>query len=117
MLSNSRKKRSDRVRFKIKKSNKNSMRLRLSIFKSSKHLYIQVIDDEKGITICNASSIKFDKNKNSCNLAKAKILGAEIAKVAKEKGISKIYLDRGSNIYHGIIKTIADEARSSGLNF
>jgi large subunit ribosomal protein L18 len=115
MLSNSRKKRSDRVRFKIKKSNKNSMRL--SIFKSSKHLYIQVIDDEKGITICNASSIKFDKNKNSCNLAIAKILGAEIAKVAKEKGISKIYLDRGSNIYHGIIKTIADEARSSGLNF
>ena len=51
------------------------------------------------------------------NIENAKILGAEIAKAAKEKGITNIYLDRGPNIYHGIIKNIADEARSNGLSF
>ena len=115
MLSNSKNKRSNRVRYKIKKNNKGSVRL--SIYKSSKHLYAQVIDDEKGITLCSTSSLKSDSKKNSCNIESAKILGAEISKKAKEKGITKVYFDRGPNIYHGIIKTIADEARSSGLEF
>ena len=115
MLSSSRKKRSNRVRFKAKKNSKDS--LRLSIYKSSKHLYAQIIDDQKGITLCSASSLKSDNKKNSCNMENAKLLAVEIVKMAKESGVSKIYLDRGSNIYHGIIKAFADEARSSGLSF
>ena len=61
--------------------------------------------------------LNLNKKKNSCNIANAKIIGEEIGKIAKEKGVSKLYLDRGPNIYHGIIKTIADSARSTGLKF
>ena len=115
MLNANKKKRSDRVRFKVKKNNKGS--LRLSFYKSSKNLYAQIIDDEKGITLCSASSLKSGKKNNTCNVENAKLLAIEISKIAKEKGITKIYLDRGPNIYHGIIKAFADEARSSGMNF
>ena len=108
-------KRSKRNRFKLKKFNKSGVRL--SVFKSSKHLYAQIIDDEKGTTICSASTINMPKNKNACNINNAKQIGEQIGKAAVEKGISKLYLDRGPNIYHGIIKTIADSARSSGLKF
>ena len=100
-------KRSNRIRYKLKKNNKGLPRL--SVFKSSKCLYVQIIDDNQGKTICSASSVKSAKQKNACNIENAKILGAEIAKAAKEKGIT--------NIYHGIIKNIADEARSNGLSF
>ncbi len=115
MLNLNKKKRSDRVRHKAKKNNKGS--LRLSFYKSSKNLYAQIIDDEKGITLCSASSLKSNKKNNSCNIENAKQLAVEISKIAKEQGISKIYLDRGPNIYHGIIKAFADEARSSGMSF
>ena len=115
MLNINKKKRSDRVRFKAKRNNKDC--LRLSFYKSSKNLYAQIIDDEKGITLCSASSLKSGKKNNSCNVANAKLLATEISKTAKEKGISKIYLDRGPNMYHGIIKAFADEARSSGMIF
>ena len=115
MLNANKQKRSDRVRFKVKKNNKGS--LRLSFYKSSKNLYAQIIDDEKGITLCSASSLKSGKKNNACNVESAKLLAVEISKAAKEKGITKIYLDRGPNIYHGIIKAFADEARSSGINF
>ena len=115
MLNINKKKRSDRVRYRAKKISKGSMRL--SFYKSSKNLYAQIIDDEKGVTLCSASSLKFGKKKNACNIQSAKLLGLEIAKIAKEKGISKIYLDRGPNMYHGIIKAFADEVRSSGMIF
>ena len=115
MLNASKKKSSDRVRFRAKKNSKGS--LRLSFYKSSKNLYAQIIDDEKGITVGSASSLKLGKKNISCNIENAKLLAAAISKIAKEKGISKIYLDRGPNIYHGIIKAFADEARSSGMNF
>ena len=81
------------------------------------NLYAQIIDDQKGVTLCSASSLKSGNKNNSCNIENAKILAVEISKVAKEKGISKLYLDRGPNIYHGIIKAFADEARSSGIKF
>ena len=79
-------------------------------------LYAQIIDDNKGITICSASTLKSEKNKNSCNVANAKILGSELAKSAAEKGVKDVYLDRGSNLYHGIVKTVTDEVRSGGIN-
>ena len=115
MLSHNKKKRSERVRYKAKKNNKGS--LRLSFYKSSKNLYAQIIDDEKGVTLCSASTLKSGEKNNTCNVDNAKLLATEISKIAKEKGISKIYLDRGPNIYHGIIKAFADEVRSSGMNF
>ena len=115
MLNENKKKRSDRVRYRAKKNSKDS--LRLSIYKSSKNLYAQIIDDQKGVTLCSASSLKSGNKNNTCNIENAKILAVEISKVAKEKGISKLYLDRGPNIYHGIIKAFADEARSSGIKF
>jgi len=115
MLNTNRKKRSNRVRYRVKKNATGT--LRLSFYKSSKNLYAQIIDDEKGVTLCSASSLKSGKKNNTCNIESAKLLAVEISKIAKEKGISKIYLDRGPNMYHGIIKAFADEARSSGMNF
>lgn len=115
MYSTGKYKRSQRNRFRLKKYNKSG--LRLSVFKSSKHLYAQVIDDDKGVTVCSVSTLKMEKNKNICNMINAKLIGEQIGKAAVEKGVSKIYLDRGPNIYHGIIKTIADSARSTGLKF
>ena len=115
MLSEGKEKRSRRNRYRLKKANKSG--LRLSVFKSSKHLYAQVIDDDKGVTLCSASTVKMPKNKNSCNIVNAKLIGEQIGKVAIDKGVSKLYLDRGPNIYHGIVKTIADTVRSAGLKF
>ena len=115
MLTLSKQKRTNRVRFSLKQKNKELMRL--SVYKSSRHIYVQLINDIEGKIVCSASSLKTEKNKNSCNVENAKLLGAEIAKKAIEKGIKNIYLDRGPNMYHGIVKTIADEARLNGLNF
>ena len=85
-MSNSQKqKRSNRVRYSLKKRNKD--RLRLSVFKSSKNLYVQVIDDNESKTICSASSLATSKKKNGCNIESAKTLGATIAKLAKENNI------------------------------
>tara|TARA_Y100000817_G_C16812162_1_gene524761 strand:+ start:652 stop:999 length:348 start_codon:yes stop_codon:yes gene_type:complete len=114
MLSLKKQKRSKRVRFKLKKYNKNSMRL--TVYKSSKYLYAQIIDDKNSVTICSASSLKSEKNKNACNIETAKRIGSEIAKLAKEKGVKHLYLDRGPNLYHGIIRSITDEVRSEGLD-
>jgi len=115
MTNINKKKRSDRVRFRAKGNNKHC--LRLSFYKSSKNLYAQIIDDKKGITLCSTSSLKLGNKGNSCNIEHAELLATEISKKAKEKGILKIYLDRGPNIYHGIIKAFADKARSLGMNF
>ena len=113
MLSRKKVKRAKRVRYRLKKNNKDS--LRLSVYKSSKHLYLQVIDDNKNQTICSVSSLKKGDKKNACNIKMAKELGFEIAELAKSKNVESVYLDRGANIYHGIIKAIADEARAGGL--
>ncbi len=115
MLNANKKKRSERVRYRAKKNSKES--IRLSFYKSSKNLYAQIIDDDKGITLCSASSLKSGEKNNTCNVENAKLLAIKISKAAKEKGISKIYLDRGPNIYHGIIKAFAEEARLSGMEF
>jgi large subunit ribosomal protein L18 len=115
MLSNGKEKRSRRNRYRLKKANKSG--LRLSVFKSAKHLYAQVIDDDKGVTICSASTVKMPKDKNLCNIVNAKLIGEQIGKAAVDKGVSKLYLDRGPNMYHGIVKTLADSVRSLGLKF
>jgi len=91
-------------------------RKRLSVFRSSKHIYAQVIDDQKGETLASASSLQL-KLKTGGNVAAAKEIGKTIAEKAKEKGIKKVVFDRGGFLYHGRIKALADAAREAGLEF
>ena len=108
--------RANRVRRAIKASG----RLRLSVHRSSKQIYAQIIDDTKGETIVSASSLEKtnrDGFKTGANVEAAKAIGAQIAKKAVEKGISEVVFDRGQYMYHGRIKALADGAREGGLKF
>ena len=109
------KSRSEKIRFKLKKiSNRN----RLSVFKSNCHLYAQIIDDSKGITIASASSIEPEIKKQNLNKKElAKLIGQEIAKKTISKGINEVAFDKGKYKYHGLIKILADSARKEGLTF
>ena len=112
---NNMKKRSEKIRFKLKKV---SNRKRLTVFKSNSHLYAQLIDDTKGSTLASASSIeKKIKEKNLSKKELAELIGKEIAKKIISKGIKDVAFDRGKYKYHGLIKILADAARSEGLNF
>jgi large subunit ribosomal protein L18 len=95
-------------------------RTRLSVFRSSKHIYAQLIDDVKGTTLVAASSLEKPMRegvKTGANIAAAKAVGKLIAERAKEKGIKDVVFDRGGYLYHGRIKALADAAREGGLNF
>jgi len=95
-------------------------RARLSVFRSSKHIYAQVIDDEKGKTIASASSIEKDMRgamKTGANVAAAKAVGKLVAERAIEKGVKDVVFDRGGYLYHGRIKALGDAAREGGLKF
>jgi large subunit ribosomal protein L18 len=96
-------------------------RPRLSIFRSNKYLYVQVIDDAKGNTLAAASTLQKpvagSLGGKGANLAAAKVLGKTIAERAKAKGISKVCFDRGGYKYHGRVKALADAAREAGLEF
>ncbi|HEU4660167.1 MAG TPA: 50S ribosomal protein L18 [Pseudolabrys sp.] len=95
-------------------------RARLSVFRSSKHIYAQVIDDEKGRTLASASSLEKpmrEAGKTGANIDAAKVVGKLIAERAKEKGIKDVVFDRGGYLYHGRIKALAEAAREGGLNF
>ncbi|HEX2561583.1 50S ribosomal protein L18 [Phenylobacterium sp.] len=91
-------------------------RLRLSVFRSSKNIYAQVIDDERGVTVAAASTLEGDKAKGADKDAAAKV-GALIAQRAIEKGVKDVVFDRGGYLYHGRVKALADAAREAGLNF
>ena len=107
--------RKERVRFKSKKVSK---RNRLSVFRSNNHLYAQLIDDNKGTTLASASSLeKSIKDKKLQRKEIAELIGKNIAKKIISKGIDKVAFDRGKYKYHGLIKILADAARSEGLNF
>ena len=107
--------RKERVRYKSKKVSK---RNRLSVFKSNNHLYAQLIDDSDGITLASASSLeKSIKDKKLQRKEIAELVGKNIAKKIISKGIDKVAFDRGKYKYHGLIKRIAEAARSEGLNF
>ena len=95
-------------------------RPRLSVFKSIKHIYVQIIDYQSGITLAAASTLSpdvRDKVTDSNNIETAKLVGAEIGKRAKEKDITKVVFDRGGYLYHGTVKALADAAREAGLEF
>ena len=107
--------RQNRTRYKLKKV---TNRKRLTVFKSNNHLYAQVINDEKGVTLASASSMEklFKENKLTRKELAEKI-GLEIAKRSIENGIKEVAFDKGKYKYHGIIKILAESARSAGLNF
>jgi len=95
-------------------------RKRLSVYRSSKHIYAQVIDDDQGITLASASSIEKTTReglKTGASVDAAKAVGKLIAERAKEKGIKDVVFDRGSYLYHGRVKALAEAAREGGLNF
>ena len=107
--------RKQRVRFKAKSVSK---RNRLSVFRSNNHLYAQLIDDTNGTTIVSASSLeKSIKDKKLQRKEIAELLGKSIAKKIISKGIVKVAFDRGNYKYHGLVKILAEAARSEGLNF
>ncbi len=95
-------------------------RARLSVFRSSKHIYAQVIDDRKGETLAAASSVEKEMRgglKTGANIAAAKAVGKLVAERAAAKGIRDVIFDRGGYLYHGRVKALADAAREGGLNF
>ena len=109
------KSRSEKIRYKLKKVSK---RNRLSVFRSNTHIYAQLIDDVKGVTLASSSSLeKSIKDQKLSKKNTAEIVGKEIAKKIISKGIKDVSFDRGKYKYHGLIKILADSARSEGLNF
>ena len=117
----------------IKKESKNSQRImrhkrvrknisgtsempRLNVFRSNTQIYAQIINDETGTTLASSSSVQI-KIKNGGNIEGAKLVGADIAKKAKEANISKVVFDRGGYQYHGRVEALADAARENGLEF
>ncbi|MEX0838048.1 MAG: 50S ribosomal protein L18 [Parvibaculum sp.] len=93
-------------------------RPRLSVFRSSKHIYAQIIDDRRGVTVAAASTLdeKFGK-KAGADVTAAGEVGKLVAARAKEAGITDVVFDRGGYIYHGRVKALAEGAREGGLNF
>jgi large subunit ribosomal protein L18 len=89
-------------------------RPRLNVYRSLNNIYAQLIDDEKGVTLVSASTIKL---KTGGNVAAAREIGKTVAELAVEKGIKKVVFDRGGFLYHGRIKALADAAREAGLEF
>ena len=108
------KKRAKRIRSKLKKVN--TERYRLTVFRSSRNISAQIIDDDNNKTLVSASSIK-EKNTNKKKADLSLLVAESLAKKAMEKKITKIYFDRGRYRYHGRIKIFADTLRKGGLIF
>jgi large subunit ribosomal protein L18 len=95
-------------------------RARLSVFRSSKHIYAQVIDDADGRTVASASSLEKEMReslKTGANIEAAKTVGKRLAERAVAKGVKEVVFDRGGYLYHGRVKALADAAREGGLDF
>jgi large subunit ribosomal protein L18 len=95
-------------------------RPRLNVYRSLNHIYVQIINDEDGKTLAQASTVegrKKGQRSTGGNVASAKEIGKRIAERAKEKGVTKVVFDRGGYLYHGRIKALAEAAREAGLQF
>ena len=93
---------------------------RLAVYRSLQHIYAQIIDDTKGVTLLSASTMEAPLKgtlDNTGNVEAAKKVGLEIGKKAVEKGVIDVVFDRGGNIYHGRVKALAEGAREAGLIF
>ncbi|MCC6574517.1 MAG: 50S ribosomal protein L18 [Planctomycetes bacterium] len=110
-----RRSRAFRVRNRIRAS---GTRPRLSVFRSTKHISVQIIDDQTQRTLCSATSVgKKAGVKGGGNVQGAKVVGKKIAEIALGKGIKEVAFDRGPYKYHGRVKALADAAREAGLKF
>ena len=113
-----RKRRHVRVRAKVSGTAK---RPRLNVFRSSAHIYAQLVDDARGHTLASASDLETaiveNAGKDATKTQRASAVGAAIAERAKEAGVSSVVFDRGGFLYHGRIKAVADAAREGGLEF
>ena len=103
-----------RIRKKVEGSTE---RPRLTVFRSNKQIYAQVIDDMTGQTVVSATSLKVEKAGEGGKVAVATAVGEAVAKAALEKGIKQVVFDRNGYIYHGRVKALADGARKGGLSF
>jgi large subunit ribosomal protein L18 len=107
----------NKVHFRIRqKVSGTTERPRLNVFRSLNHIYAQLIDDSKGVTIASASTLAGKINAGG-NIAAAKEVGKLVAEQGVEKGVKKVVFDRGGYLYHGRIKALADAAREAGLEF
>lgn len=105
---------------RIKKKVAHADRLRLSVFRSTKHIYAQIIDDGKGQTVAAASTLSGELKDQLSGLKKvdaAKAVGKLLAAKAKAAGIAKVVFDRNGFLYHGRVKAVADSCREHGLDF
>ena len=117
-MSNLKSNRRARIKKRIRKNiSGTSIRPRLSVFRSNKQIYAQVIDDVKGVTIISASSNVKDNTKKVNKTDQAKLIGKEIAENASKAGIKEVVFDRNGYLYHGRVKALADSARENGLKF
>ena len=91
-------------------------RARLSVHRSGKHIYAQVIDDENGTTVASASTLSGHEG-GTANVAAATAVGKRVAEAAVKAGIKQVVFDRGGFLYHGRVKALADAAREAGLEF
>ena len=108
--------RRNRVRNKLKAMARG--RLRMSVFRSAKNLYVQIIDDAEGRTLVSASTLEKSSDlRGKNNVDAAARIGALAAERAKAAGIEEVYFDRGAYLYHGRVKALADAAREAGLKF
>ena len=117
-MSNLKSNRRARIKKRIRKNiSGTSTRPRLSVFRSNKQIYAQVIDDVKGVTIASASSNVKDSTQKVNKTDQAKLIGKVIAENASKAGIKEVVFDRNGYLYHGRVKALVDSARENGLKF
>ena len=107
-----------RTRTQLRRKSRN--RPRLSVFRSSRHIYAQVIDDARGVTLAAASTVEKDaraSGKTGADKEAAEAVGKLIAERAKAAGVNEVVFDRGGYLFHGRVKALADAAREGGLSF
>lgn len=109
-------KRRQRVRTSLR--TRGGQRPRLSIHRSGRHIYAQIIDDAQGKTVAAASTVEKDvRGKSGANVDAAALVGKAVAERAKKAGVTKVVFDRGGFLFHGRVKALADAAREGGLEF
>lgn len=117
-MNNSKLQRRARIKTAIRiKVRGNNDRPRLTVYRSNKDIYAQVIDDDKGRTLVSVGSLKDKAAHGASGVEQAKLIGKAIAEKAKAAGIEKVVFDRNGYLYHGRVKALADAAREAGLNF
>lgn len=111
-----RKKRAQRIRTKIQGT---AERPRMSVYRSNRHIYVQMIDDVRGVTLlsCSTGSKDFDPAQIKGKCEQAKEIGRMVAEKARAAGIEKVVFDRGGNLYHGRLRSLSEGAREAGLVF